>query len=248
MKRIKTWSIRLGLGLLGICSLSFVLMGLGAVPEDETIAPEAYGAGASSVSPSYTGLERAFPSLNGDSTPESAELGQLLFFDPVLSAQNDLSCATCYRPDYGFADGLPLGIGAGGQGFGPDRTGGTELKRNTMALWNVGYNNLLLWEGQDIFLETQAKIPLEHSDEMAIEDRDALVSELTAIPEYVDMFAAAYGDEAISFDLIRDALAAFQRTLISDDSRFDHFAAGNREALTPSQRRGLTLFRSAALL
>jgi parallel beta-helix repeat protein len=247
MKKVGIWSARIVGGLLGICILSFVLMGLGAVPEDEPMSPGDYGAGASSVAPSYTGLERAFPEINGTHDPAQAELGRLLFFDPVLSADNDMSCATCHHPDLGFADGLPYAIGAGGAGSGSDRTGGVVLSRGAPTLWNVGYNKLLFWDGREHSLEAQAEIPLTHPDEMGVSDTTALMAELQAIPEYAALFTTAFADGEVSLANVSSALAAFQRTLISNDSAFDRFAAGDRNAFTPAQRRGLTLFRSAAL-
>ncbi|MCH7662659.1 MAG: cytochrome-c peroxidase [Chloroflexi bacterium] len=89
------------------------------------------GPGALSVYPSLTGLEREFPPLNlmtGNAiTPEKVALGRLLFFDPMLSQENDIACATYHIPNLGFSDGLPRAIGAGGTGVGPDRSGGIML-------------------------------------------------------------------------------------------------------------------------
>ncbi len=221
-------------------------------PMDELPPPEEYGAGASSVESSLTGLQREFPPLNepldNPTTPEKAELGRQLFFDPILSEQNDISCATCHHPDYGFSDGLPRAIGAGGDGAGPEREGGTELPRNTLTLWNVGYNLSLFWDGRVEMLEYQALVPLSHSDEMAVINTNTLVDELRGNSKYVGLFQAAFGgDEAsVTLEHVTAAIAAFERTLISQDSPFDRYAAGDLTALTASQRRGLDLFRSAA--
>jgi parallel beta-helix repeat protein len=195
-------------------------------------------------------LQREFPPLNqpadNPTTPDKVALGRLLFFDPVLSANDDIACATCHHPDYGFADGLPRGIGAGGTGAGPVRTGGASLARNVPGLWNVGYAKYLFWDGRVESLEEQVLTPLTHADEMAA-DPDALVAELRATPEYAERFDAAFGDsDAVTIENMQRALAAFERTLISDASPFDRYAAGQFDALTPAQRRGLALFRSAA--
>ena len=233
------WIGRLLLGLLALIVLFFVVLGFIRVPEDAQFSPAEYGVGASTVTPSGTGLERAFPSLNElaghTATPESIELGRLLFFDPVLSASNDLACASCHHPDLGFSDGLVKAVGAEGR----------ELERNSMTLWNVGYTRNLFWDGRAGSLEEQAQVPLTHLDEMAVADTAALEAELSALPDYASLFDAAF-DDGVTFENITAALADFQRTLLSQNSPFDRYAAGDTEALTPSQRRGLTLFRSAA--
>lgn len=250
MQRVRTWLIRLGVGvlvlILGYCGTTALM----PVPHDPV--PEVTGAGASSVEPSFSGLQREFPPLNeppdNPTTPEKAALGRLLFFDPILSANNDISCATCHHPDYGFADGLPRAIGAGGSGVGPNRTGGVELARNTPTLWNVGYATSFFWDGRSASLEEELFVPLTHPDEMGVDDPQALVDELRAIPEYVELFDQAFGggESAVSVENIQRAIAAFERTLISNMSPFDRYAAGDVNALTPQQRRGLNLFRSAA--
>lgn len=251
MSRVLKWAKRVLFVLLAGLAALAIVAAVVPVPTDALPAPAAYGAGASSVKPSYSGLQREFPALNepddNPSTPDKVELGRLLFFDPVLSAGNDTACATCHHPDYGFGDGLPRAIGAGGIGIGLDRQGGKELKRSAPSLWNAGYAKVLFWDGRAKSLEEQARVPLTHPDEMA-SDPDTLVAELRAIPVYVALFDKAFGggSGAVTFENIQRAVGAFQRTLISDDSPFDRYAAGQFDALTPAQRRGLALFRSAA--
>ena len=236
--------IGLVLALAGILLLS---LGFFPAAADEPLAPEDYGVGASSVIPSTTGLQREFPEINGETDAARAELGRQLFFDPALSRENDLSCAHCHHPDFGFADGQRIAIGADGRGAGPARSGGITLLRGTPSLWNVGYTHLLFWDGRETSLEEQAHVPLLREDEMGAAGPDELSAELAALPDYPPLFGAAFGDEIVTFDRITTALAAFQRTLISRDSPFDRYAAGALESLTPAQRRGLNLFRSAAL-
>lgn len=252
MKTPGTWLLRIFGVLAVLLVLVLAIAALKPIPRDQHPEPEAYGAGSSSIQPSATGLLRAFPAVNdmgNTSTPEKVELGRLLFFDPVLSANNDLACASCHHPDYGFADGLPQAAGAGGAGAGPERSGGVTLARNTPTLWNVAFTNALFWDGRVESLEYQALVPLNHADEMAVENNETLAAELRAIPEYVDLFDAAFGgrEDGVTVENAVRALAAFQRSLLSQDSPFDKYAAGELEALTPAQRRGLTLFRSAAL-
>jgi cytochrome c peroxidase len=238
MSTILKWIVRIFGVILGLLLLIFVVAAATPAKADPIIG-EDHGAGASSVLPSYIGLLREFPPLNetavNPTTAAKAELGSLLFFDPVLSENNDIACATCHQPDLGFADGRPLAIGPKG----------TVLTRNAPGLWNVGYAQYLFWDGRLTTLETQAEAPLTHPDEMGVTDTTALVAELAAIDDYEAMFNAAF-DDGVSLTNIKNALAAFQRTLISNNSPFDQYAAGNVDALTPSQRRGLTLFRSGA--
>ena len=79
---------------------------------------------------------------------DRAALGRLLFFDPIVSGDNTVSCATCHHPDLGFSDGRGLSMGKGGKGEGPDRAGGAVIKRGAPSLWNAAYNHLQFWDGR----------------------------------------------------------------------------------------------------
>lgn len=221
--------------------LVIVVAGLTPPPADPPVDMANHGAGASSVQPSYSGLQRAWPPTNepadNPTTPEKVELGRLLFFDPILSQGNDRACASCHHPDLGFGDGRPVAEGRSG-----------PLSRNTPTLWNVAFAGKLFWDGRLDSLEAQAEFPLTHPEEMGVDDPAALEAELRAIPAYVARFDAAFGGGESSVTLANAvrALAAFQRSLLSQNSPFDRYAAGDFDALTPSQRRGLALFRSGA--
>ncbi len=247
MKKLFKNTLKLLGGLVLLLLLVILSLGFFPVPEDAKFDPAEYGAGSSSVQPSYTGLQREFPALNGETTPELAELGRMLFFDPALSEDNDLSCAQCHHPDFGFADGQRIAVGAGGAGAGPERTGGVTLTRSTPSIWNVGFSQILFWDGRETSLERQALTPLTRPDEMGVTDTAAMSAEIASFPGYIALFEAAYGDGKVSEVRVLAALAAFERTLVSDDSPFDRYAAGDLSAITPAQRRGLNLFRSAAL-
>ncbi|MCA9926540.1 MAG: hypothetical protein KC421_29425, partial [Anaerolineales bacterium] len=112
------------------------------------------------------------------------------------------------------------------------------------ALWNVGYVQDLHWDGRIESLESQAIFPLGSALEMDVHNTDEMVAELLSYHEYAALFAAAFPGETIGMMQVENALAAFQRTLISDNSRFDRFVAGDETALTASEQRGLNLFRS----
>jgi parallel beta-helix repeat protein len=200
--------------------------------------------------PKVTGLQIPFPEqpsvASNPLTPEKVELGKLLYFDPVLSGPNTLSCATCHHPDHGFADGRQLGMGVGGRGIGPDRTGGAVLKRHTPTVWNAAYSHLQFWDGRANDLEDQAGNPITARDEMS-QNPEELVRELLAIPEYVEHFQQVFGgtpEEAVSFENVKRAIAAFERTIVSFNSRFDRYTQGDMNALTDEEKRGLKLFRS----
>jgi cytochrome c peroxidase len=201
------------------------------VPEDTPIPLALQGGGARQTDESTTGLQLVFPEIEAVDT-QQAELGRLLFYDPTLSANNDLSCASCHHPDLGFSDGRQVALGSH-----------DDLRRNAPTLWNVAYATTLFWDARADSLEAQMLEPLTAENEMGA-DLDELVAELQLIPEYETLFDAAYDDD-ITPDNIIAAIVEFERTLIANDSPFDRFAEGDFNALTPQQRRGFDLFRSA---
>lgn len=243
MRKIaKIFGIIIGV-IVAVLLLAFVVAAAVPVESDPPVDMANHGAGSSSIEPATSGLLRQFPATNeppdNPTTPEKAELGRMLFFDPVLSEGDDVSCATCHHPDKGFSDSraTPAGLG------------GVDLARNAPSLWNVAYVQSLFWDGRTNSLEDQALVPLTHADEMGVADPATMAAQLAAIPEYVALFDAAFGggESSVTPENTTRALAAFQRTLISDDSPFDRYAAGDFDALSSQQRRGLALFRSGAL-
>jgi len=231
------------IGIVAIVLLLLLIISVGVFSaksiEADPDVRDNHGAGSSSVQPSYSGLQREFPPTNEPddnlSSPEKVALGKLLFFDPILSEDNAQSCATCHHPDLGFSDGLAQ----------PSGMDGTRLTRNAPTLWNVAYAGNLFWDGRLESLEAQAEFPLTHPNEMGVSDTATLVAELAAIPQYQELFDSAF-DDGLNFENVERALAAFQRSFISDNSPFDQYAAGDFDALTAQQRRGLALFRSGA--
>jgi len=194
------------------------------------------------VDPDNGLLKQPFPTMlrpaGSLNTPERIELGRLLFFDPLLSGDNQISCAHCHHPDRGFADGRDFSIGIRGQ-----RTG-----RSAPTVWNAAFNKEQFWDGRAATLEDQAKGPIQSPVEMD-QKPDELVKELKGIPAYVEKFDRAFGGSAgsaVTFDNIAAAIATFERTIISASSPFDRFAAGDTSALTPGARNGLKLFRSVS--
>ena len=232
------------IALLGLITAAIIVIGL--IP----FAPDIPPAGLINGNPGGGGVRRAFPEMklrpNNQTTQEKVELGRLLYFDSALSGDNEQSCATCHHPDLGFSDSRSSSMGLGGKGVGPDRKGGKQVRRSTPTIWNAAFNHKQFWDGRANDLEEQARFPITSPDEMN-QDPDELVKELKAIPEYVRLFDKAFsGDSgsAVTFNNVTLAIAAFERTIISDNSPFDRYAGGDQTALTVEQRRGLTLFRS----
>jgi parallel beta-helix repeat protein len=179
-------------------------------------------------------------------TPAKVKLGKLLYFDPILSGENTISCAHCHHPDFGFSDGRKTSMGLHGRGVGPERTGGDVLPRRAPVIWNAAYNPVQFWDGRAKDLEQQAEGPIQDAHEMN-QNADELVKELLAVPEYVRLFQDAFGgkpQEAVTFRNVTKAIASFERTLLSFNSKFDRYAAGDSAALNDSEKRGLQLFRS----
>ena len=172
------------------------------------------------------------------------ELGRLLYFDPILSGDDSVSCAHCHHPDLGLSDNRGLSMGIGGEGLGRDRQGGEVLRRGSPTVWNSAFNHLQFWDGRAEDLEEQAGKPITDAKEMA-EDPERLVGQLKANEEYVALFQSAFdGDDPVTFQNVTYAVGAFERTLLSQNSRFDQYARGDRSALSESERRGLNVFRS----
>lgn len=167
-------------------------------------------------------------------TPEKVLLGKELFFDQRLSGDNDMSCATCHAPEKGFGDGLPRALG--------HRQ--IELSRNTPTILNAAFYTSFFWDGRSASLEEQALVPIQAPHEMN-QALDELVNELANDPDYAKQFQAAFG-RAVNADDIAKAIAAYERTLITRDSPFDRYLAGDSNALSERAIEGMTYFMSTA--
>ena len=170
-----------------------------------------------------------------DSVKALVELGRVLFFDTRLSCSGKLSCSSCHEPERSWTDGKARSEGHEG----------ALNKRNAPTIQNVWYYKQLFWDGRSHSLEDQAFAPINSETEMHSE-MGAVVRSLRGIPAYRELFEHAYGDPAIDPERLTHALAVFQRTITSARSRFDAFLAGNRDALTDAELRGLHLFRTKA--
>lgn len=168
-------------------------------------------------------------------TPKQIDLGRYLFFDPLLSADHESSCASCHDPELGFSDGRA-------RAAGPE---GVDVGRAAPTLWNVAFLKRLLWDARAQSLEEQALGSLFAPHEMA-NTPERLLGDLSGNADYVRLFAQAFpGEDAgITLAHVQTALTAFQSSLISLNSRYDRYAQGYHAALSEQEIAGLNVFRS----
>lgn len=191
--------------------------------------------------------------------PETVELGRLLFWDPILSGDRDVACATCHHPDFAYSDGLPVSVGVGGRGVGPARAehpDAPRTPRNSQTVLATAWNGLsvdgavppenapMFWDHRTTSLEGQILGPLRSEAEMRgknyREDQilDEIVARLAGIPEYATHFQSVFG-EPVSTTTLAKAIAAFERTLVPLNSSFDRYMRGDDDAMTAQQIRGM---------
>ncbi|MDB6028981.1 MAG: cytochrome peroxidase [Verrucomicrobiales bacterium] len=168
-------------------------------------------------------------------TPEKVALGKKLFFDGRLSADGTVACATCHDPARAFTDGKPVSIGIHSQAG----------QRNSPTVLNALYNKTQFWDGRVTTLEEQAELPIINPIEMGQTNIDAAVAQIQTIREYQDAFHSVFGRPPNVADL-RRAIASYERTLLSFNSPFDRFIAGDGNAIDDSAKRGWKLFNGQA--
>ncbi|THD66727.1 c-type cytochrome [Robertkochia marina] len=183
------------------------------------------------------GLQTGLPEIRDGFSPQEIDLGRYLFFDPVLSGDGKIACASCHDPGKGFSDGLAASIGANNH----------QLTRGAPSLWNVGYLKRLFWDGRATSLEEQMQGPLFAEEEMNNTPENLLFS-LNGIDAYKKLFAEAYPERdassPIALNEIYTALAAFQASLVSLNSKYDRYAHGYHKALNEKEIEGMNVFRS----
>jgi len=168
-------------------------------------------------------------------TPEKIALGKKLFFDGRLSADGTVACATCHDPARAFTDGRPASIGIDG------RVG----QRNAPTVLNALYNKTQFWDGRVATLEEQAELPIINPVEMGQTNIEAAVAQIQNIKEYQEAFTRVFGRPPNGQDLKR-AIASYERTLLSFNSPFDRFIAGDSNAIDDSAKRGWKLYNGQA--
>ena len=176
------------------------------------------------------------PSIPTDNplTNEGVQLGRMLFYDPILSLDSTISCASCHKQENAFSDSPnQFSKGVSGQAF---------MGANASALINVAWQNGMFWDGRSPNLEEQALHPITNSNEMG-ETKDNVLKKLQRSGRYKDLFLKAFGTGVNEVNL-RKALAQFERTIISDNSKFDRFFPDSDKVFTAAEFRGKNIFFS----
>jgi cytochrome c peroxidase len=169
-------------------------------------------------------------------TAAKVELGKKLYFDPRLSKDDTVSCATCHDPRVGFAENKPVS----------DGVGGAKGVRNAPTTLNAAFFREQFWDGRAPSLETQAVLPIINPVEMAMPDHPALERKLAGLAEYGPLFQKAFGDAKVTIARVGQAIASFERTLLSLNAPIDRFIAGDAKAISDSAKRGWELYNGKA--
>ena len=238
-----------------------LLVAVACQKDRETITPTTADIAALAALP----LTAPAPAGN-PGTPAKIALGRALFWDPVLSGGQDVSCATCHHPATGYADAIGLSIGPNGQGLGPGRHFRSPntipfVKRNSPTVLNAAFNGLapdgsidpaaaaMFWDNRAQSLEAQSLQPIAALEEMRgplcseAAALDSAVARLRRLPAYGALFGSAFGGAApITAANMGKAIASFERTLLATDSPFDRYQRGDQTALSAQQVQGLTAF------
>jgi len=178
---------------------------------------------------------RSFTPADNPITDAKVKLGDMIFDEKRLSADNSVACNTCHSPRNGFTTHTETGRGVG------DQIG----KRNAPSILNAMFYKSLFWDGRAATLEEQATLPILNPIEMGQKDPQDAVAKLAVIPKFVEAFQRVFG-HPVNWEDMGKALAAFERTRLSTEAPFDRFLRGDQKALNDSQRRGWALFTGKA--
>lgn len=198
---------------------------------------------------------------------EKVQLGRFLFYDPILSGNKDVACATCHQPEFNYAEFMETSIGVNGVGNGTKRqfldpNDIPFVKRNSQSVLNTAFNGItnhdpyhaegapMFWDSRAKSLEGQALLPIKTLEEMrghGVSEEgilDEVLIRIRKIPEYNQLFAAAFAEEEnpVTEKNLGKALASYERTLIANNSRFDQYMRGDSNALSLSEKDGMNLF------
>ncbi|MEX0314862.1 MAG: cytochrome-c peroxidase [Allomuricauda sp.] len=199
-------------------------------------------------------------------------LGKLLFYDPILSGNKDVSCATCHHPDMGYAEFLDISMGTNAKGLGSNRKFNQPndipfVKRNAQTILNTAFNGLevhkpyvpedatMFWDDRTKSLEKQALEPIKALEEMRGrnfkegEILEVVIERLRNIPEYQTLFADAFNEpESVTIENLGRAIATFERTLVTNNSRFDQYIRGDSKAISIGEKDGFELFKKVGCI
>ena len=179
--------------------------------------------------------EAAYLPADNPLTAAKVALGKQLFFDPRLSRDLSLSCASCHDPEFAFTDGNSVSQGIDGH----------KGRRSAPTLVNRLFSKEQFWDGRAADLEAQSRMPITDPNEMGSAAKE-VVERIRRSDGYRRQFREVFGADVISFDRIADAIAAFERTLVSGDAAYDRFVAGDSTAIGAAAIRGEKLFKGKA--
>jgi len=201
-----------------------------------------------SLSPPPLGMEFYFAEAKSSPTPQRVRLGRWLFYDARLSSDHTISCASCHRPEYAFADSSPVSIGVRGQ----------KGKRKAPTIINLAVTPRLMdqresdvtthlfWDGRATSLEDQVSGPIENAVEMG-SSHSQMVASLARIAGYRPYFKEAFGDDEITAGRVAAAIADYERTRMSGNAPYDRWRFNHeRNAVSPQAQRGFDLFYDKA--
>lgn len=202
------------------------------------LAAAALGATATLELPVPPGV--LLPEIPENNPPTAAklELGQKLYFDKRISTDGTVGCVTCHDPRHAFTDPREKPTSAG--------VGGAFGTRNAPTVLNAAFLASQFWDGREPTLEAQAVQPLINPIEHGFVDHPAVVARIRSLKDYGPYFQKAFGDEAVTIDRVGQAIATFERTLLTLDAPIDHFLAGDQNAISASAKRGWALFNGKA--
>ena len=168
-------------------------------------------------------------------SPQMATLGKMLFFDPRLSGAQNLSCASCHNPSFGFEVPVPGAIGSAN----------TPLARKSNTILNAAWSTSLFWDGRAKSLEDQANGPITTPAEMNGKFPE-IVARLKGVKEYSAWFDRLFPGTGVTKDNLLSAIATFERTVMAGEAPFDRWVDGDPTAISPSAQRGFMLFNGKA--
>ena len=251
----------------------YIILGLGLISCGENIKEEKKTLVKASITKTITALPETVKAPLDNPTSEAKEtLGKLLFFDPILSGSKDVACATCHHPKNGYTEFLDLSIGPNAMGLGSKRKFNVPndipfVKRNAQTIINTAFNGIdernryepetatMFWDNRAKSLEKQALEPIKAFEEMrghGIPEKVILqnvIDRLNDIPEYQKLFEQAFGEkDGITVKNLAKAIATFERTIISNNSRFDQYKRGEQDAITVSEKEGMELFKTVGCI
>lgn len=169
--------------------------------------------------------------------PGKVELGKMLYFDPRLSKSGFISCNSCHNLSLGGVDAIPTSIGDQWQ-QGPI---------NAPTVLNANYMLAQFWDGRAKDLQEQAGGPIANPKEMGY-SHELAVETIASMPAYRAKFNAVYDNDKITIDRLTDAIAAFEKTLVTPNSPFDHYLQGNQQAISPEAKAGYALFKNSGCI